>query len=78
MSYVGIEISYLTLESGDTTRQFHFAQRLSDHNGILTGEDNGFLKWFDILPDDFLELQQIYVDVLEPWTKTEARMTLHF
>lgn len=48
------------------------------NNGILTEADNGFLKWFDTLPDDFLELQQIYADVLEPWTKAGARMHLHF
>ncbi len=29
--------------------------------------DNGYLKWFDRLPQDLLEIQHIYDDVLTPW-----------
>lgn len=36
-------------------------------NGLLTEADNGYLKWFDTLPSDFLKLQLIYSDILQPW-----------
>lgn len=34
-------------------------------------EDNGYCKWFDYLPDDFMEIQKIYLDVLKPWIYKE-------
>lgn len=30
-------------------------------------DDDGYLKWFDRLPDDFLEIQHIYDGELAPW-----------
>ena len=30
-------------------------------------DDNGYLKWFDHLPEDFLEIQHVFDDILEPW-----------
>ena len=36
-------------------------------NGIRTENDPGYLKWFDELPDDLVEIQHIYDDILEPW-----------
>lgn len=36
-------------------------------NYNLTEEDNGYLKWFDRLPPDFLKIQNVYSDVLTPW-----------
>lgn len=38
-------------------------------NGNKTDEQNGFIKWFDVLPDDFLAIQHIYDDILKPWRK---------
>lgn len=44
-------------------------------NGDLTEQDDGFLKWFDVLPDDFLKIQHVFDDVLEPWrsSRNESR-----
>lgn len=36
-------------------------------NNGLNEDDDGFLKWFDRLPEDFLELQHVFDDILEPW-----------
>lgn len=30
-------------------------------------DDDGYLKWFDRLPEDFLEIQHVFDDILEPW-----------
>lgn len=30
-------------------------------------DDNGYLKWFDRLPEDFLQIQHVFDDVLKPW-----------
>ena len=29
--------------------------------------DDGFLRWFDHLPPDFMKIQHVYDDVLTPW-----------
>ena len=36
-------------------------------NQGLTEEDNGYLKWFDHLPEDFSLVQHVYDDILAPW-----------
>ena len=36
-------------------------------NGNKTENDNGFLKWFDKLPSDFLKIQLVFGDILERW-----------
>lgn len=36
-------------------------------NGGRSEDDNGYLKWFDRLPEDFLEIQHVFDDVLKPW-----------
>ena len=36
-------------------------------NGDKTEADDGYLKWFDTLPPDFMEIQHVYDDVLKPW-----------
>lgn len=41
----------------------------SIQNGRRTETDAGFLKWFDTLPKDLVEIQHIYDDVLAPWNK---------
>lgn len=41
------------------------------YNEGKTEEDDGFLKWFDVLPDDFMEIQKVYADVLKEWTRME-------
>lgn len=38
-------------------------------NGSRTERDNGYLKWFDTLPEDFLSIQHVFDDVLEPWRR---------
>lgn len=37
------------------------------NNGNRGEDDDGYLKWFDRLPDDFLAIQHVFDDVLEPW-----------
>lgn len=37
------------------------------HNQGMTEEDNGYLKWFSRLPEDFSSVQHVYHDILEPW-----------
>ena len=36
-------------------------------NSGRSEDDNGYLKWFDHLPEDFLEIQHVFDDVLKPW-----------
>ncbi len=36
-------------------------------NGNLSPNDNGYLKWFDELPEDFMRIQYIYEDVLKQY-----------
>lgn len=36
-------------------------------NGEKNEDDDGYLRWFDRLPEDFLEIQHVFDDVLEPW-----------
>lgn len=36
-------------------------------NGGRTEDDDGYLKWFDRLPEDFLEIQHVFDDALKPW-----------
>lgn len=31
--------------------------------------DDGYLQWFESLPDPFMKIQHIYLDVLKPWIK---------
>ncbi len=38
-------------------------------NGELTEKDNGYIKWFDFLPDDFMSIQNVYKDILKQWVK---------
>ena len=40
-------------------------------NANLTEDDNGYLKWFDTLPEDFMKIQYAYSDILHPWNKKE-------
>jgi len=40
-------------------------------NGTRTEEDNGYCKWFTYLPDDFMSIQNVYLDVLHPWIAKE-------
>ena len=48
-----------------------FACRLPEgfqiSNEGRTESDNGFLRWFDQLPPDFMKIQHVYDDVLVPW-----------
>ncbi len=39
-----------------------------DNHG-LGEDDNGYLKWFDTLPDDFMKIQEVYFDILSAWRK---------
>lgn len=36
-------------------------------NQEKTESDNGFLRWFDRLPPDFMKIQHVYDDVLTQW-----------
>ena len=36
-------------------------------NGDKGLDDNGYLKWFDRLPDTFLNIQYVFKDCLERW-----------
>lgn len=36
-------------------------------NGGKNENDNGYLKWFSHLPEDFLEIQHVFDDILEQW-----------
>ena len=38
-------------------------------NGEKGPDDDGFLRWFDVLPEDFLKIQMAYADVLPDWIK---------
>lgn len=38
-------------------------------NGKLNEDDDGYIKWFDKLPEDFLKIQYVYKDVLREWIK---------
>ncbi len=38
-------------------------------NGDKTEEENGYLKWFDKLPEDFMQIQKVYLDVLGLWRR---------
>ena len=38
-------------------------------NGSRTEMDNGYLKWFEALPKDFLPIQHVFDDILEPWRR---------
>ena len=43
-------------------------------NKNLTENDNGYIKWFDKLPDDFMKIQYVYSDILTDWmTKHETK-----
>ena len=36
-------------------------------NGVLTDDDNGYLRWFDKIPADFSVVQHVYDDILKSW-----------
>lgn len=36
-------------------------------NGEKVETDEGFLRWFDMLPPDFMGIQHVFDDVLRPW-----------
>lgn len=36
-------------------------------NGDKAEADDGYASWFDVLPEDFMEIQHVYSDVLRPW-----------
>ena len=38
-------------------------------NGSRAEMDNGYLKWFEALPKDFLPIQHVFDDILEPWRR---------
>ena len=38
-------------------------------NDNRTEADAGYLKWFDVLPEDLVEIQHIYDDILEKWNE---------
>ena len=38
-------------------------------NGNLKEDDDGYIKWFEKLPDDFMKIQYVYKDVLSEWIK---------
>ena len=35
-------------------------------------DDNGYIKWFEKLPDNFMKIQYVYKDVLGEWIKEKA------
>ena len=37
------------------------------NNGNKVETEDGFIKWFDKLPDDFMKIQHVYDSVLERW-----------
>lgn len=37
------------------------------NNGTKVETDDGYAKWFDVLPKDFMKIQLVYQDVLKPW-----------
>lgn len=39
------------------------------NNHDLNENDNGYLKWFSRLPDDFMKIQEVYTDILSDWKK---------
>lgn len=39
------------------------------NNGDKSSDDDGYLKWFDQLPSDFMKIQMVYSDILHPWTE---------
>lgn len=44
-------------------------ENFSIDNGSRTEDQDGYLKWFDQLPEDFMQIQFVYEDVLERWKK---------
>lgn len=40
-------------------------------NGNKSEQDDGYLKWFDHLPRDFMKIQNVYSDILQPWKTKE-------
>lgn len=45
------------------------------NNGKKTERDDGYAAWFDILPEDFMEIQRVYADILEPWLRQKTTET---
>lgn len=39
------------------------------NNGDKCSDDDGYLRWFDQLPSDFMKIQLVYGDILRPWRK---------
>ena len=40
-------------------------------NGTKKEDDDGYLKWFDELPSDFMQIQMVYSKELSPWIHKE-------
>ena len=40
-------------------------------NGTKTEADDGFAAWFDEIPNDFMKIQHVYLDVLKPFLRKE-------
>ena len=40
-------------------------------NGDKIMTDDGYLQWFDALPDDFMKIQTVYDDILAPWKRQQ-------
>lgn len=45
----------------------HFPDGFEINNGCKRPYDNGYLRWFDKLPDNFLNIQYIFKDCLGEW-----------
>ena len=43
------------------------------HNAGKTENEDGYLRWFDALPSDFLETQLVYGEILRPWTAKKGK-----
>lgn len=44
-------------------------QRFEIQNGDKTELEDGYLRWFDTLPEDFMAIQHGYDDVLSEWNR---------
>lgn len=45
----------------------YFPNGFEINNKGKSEEDNGYLKWFDKLPNDFMSIQMVYKDLLKHW-----------
>ena len=37
------------------------------NNSGKSEDEDGYLRWFNTLPSDFMKIQHVYLDVLKPW-----------